>query len=209
MTDRPIKVLIAKPGLDGHDRGAKVLARGLRDEGFEVVYTGLRQTPEMIATAALQEDVDVVGLSILSGRAHDARAAGDASCSASEGMGDVLVTVGGIIPDDDVAGAARGRAWPRSSARARPSPRSPTTCGRTRDRATSVAADAAARAAELAEAAVGGDRLALARLLTAVENRTAGRRGGAAPALPDGRPRAPRRDHRAARLRASRRSWRP
>src|SRR6476660_6634564 len=64
MTDRPIKVLIAKPGLDGHDRGAKVLARGLRDEGFEVVYTGLRQTPEMVATAALQEDVDVVGLSI-------------------------------------------------------------------------------------------------------------------------------------------------
>ena len=67
MTDRKIRVLIAKPGLDGHDRGAKVLARGLRDEGFEVVYTGLRQTPEMIATAALQEDVDVVGLSILSG----------------------------------------------------------------------------------------------------------------------------------------------
>src|SRR5687767_4326015 len=67
MSDRPIKVLIAKPGLDGHDRGAKVLARGLRDEGFEVVYTGLRQTPEMVATAALQEDVDVVGLSILSG----------------------------------------------------------------------------------------------------------------------------------------------
>ena len=67
MADRPIKVLIAKPGLDGHDRGAKVLARGLRDEGFEVVYTGLRQTPEMVATAALQEDVDVVGLSILSG----------------------------------------------------------------------------------------------------------------------------------------------
>ena len=67
MTDRPLKVLIAKPGLDGHDRGAKVLARGLRDEGFEVVYTGLRQTPEMVATAALQEDVDVVGLSILSG----------------------------------------------------------------------------------------------------------------------------------------------
>ena len=67
MTERPIKVLIAKPGLDGHDRGAKVLARGLRDEGFEVVYTGLRQTPEMVVTAALQEDVDVVGLSILSG----------------------------------------------------------------------------------------------------------------------------------------------
>ena len=70
MTDRPLKVLIAKPGLDGHDRGAKVLARGLRDEGFEVVYTGLRQTPEMIATAALQEDVDVVGLSILFSTAH-------------------------------------------------------------------------------------------------------------------------------------------
>src|SRR6266700_185118 len=67
MADRPIKVLLAKPGLDGHDRGVKVLARGLRDEGFEVVYTGLRQTPEMVATAALQEDVDVVGLSILSG----------------------------------------------------------------------------------------------------------------------------------------------
>ena len=67
MTARPIRVLIAKPGLDGHDRGAKVLARGLRDEGFEVVYTGLRQTPEMIVSAALQEDVDVVGLSILSG----------------------------------------------------------------------------------------------------------------------------------------------
>src|SRR5215208_1657576 len=67
VPDRPIKVLIAKPGLDGHDRGAKVLARGLRDEGFEVVYTGLRQTPEMVANAALQEDVDVVGLSILSG----------------------------------------------------------------------------------------------------------------------------------------------
>ena len=67
MSDRPIKVLIAKPGLDGHDRGAKVLARGLRDEGFEVIYTGLRQTPEMIVSAALQEDVDVVGLSILSG----------------------------------------------------------------------------------------------------------------------------------------------
>ena len=77
MTDRPIKVLIAKPGLDGHDRGAKVLARGLRDEGFEVVYTGLRQTPEMIATAALQEDVDVVGPVDPVGCPHDARAARD------------------------------------------------------------------------------------------------------------------------------------
>ena len=82
MADRPIKVLIAKPGLDGHDRGAKVLARGLRDEGFEVVYTGLRQTPEMVVTAALQEDVDVVGLSILSGRPHDPAAADLRGCCA-------------------------------------------------------------------------------------------------------------------------------
>ena len=102
MTDRPIKVLIAKPGLDGHDRGAKVLARGLRDEGFEVVYTGLRQTPEMIATAALQEDVDVVGLSILSG-AHMTLVPRVTKLLGERGMGDVLVTVGGIIPDDDVA----------------------------------------------------------------------------------------------------------
>ena len=102
MTDRPIKVLIAKPGLDGHDRGAKVLARGLRDEGFEVVYTGLRQTPEMIATAALQEDVDVVGLSILSG-AHMTLVPRVTKLLTERGMGDVLVTVGGIIPDDDVA----------------------------------------------------------------------------------------------------------
>ena len=102
MTDRPIKVLIAKPGLDGHDRGAKVLARGLRDEGFEVVYTGLRQTPEMIATAALQEDVDVVGLSILSG-AHMTLVPRVTALLGERGMGDVLVTVGGIIPDDDIA----------------------------------------------------------------------------------------------------------
>ena len=101
MTDRPIKVLIAKPGLDGHDRGAKVLARGLRDEGFEVVYTGLRQTPEMIATAALQEDVDVVGLSILSG-AHMTLVPRVTKLLGERGMDDVLVTVGGIIPDDDV-----------------------------------------------------------------------------------------------------------
>nr|MBA2700411.1 cobalamin B12-binding domain-containing protein [Chloroflexota bacterium] len=98
---RPLKVLIAKPGLDGHDRGAKVLARGLRDEGFEVVYTGLRQTPEMVATAALQEDVDVVGLSILSG-AHMTLVPRITRLLAEQGMGDVLVTVGGIIPDDDV-----------------------------------------------------------------------------------------------------------
>ena len=101
MSDRPLKVLIAKPGLDGHDRGAKVLARGLRDEGFEVVYTGLRQTPEMIVTAALQEDVDVVGLSILSG-AHMPLVPKVCVQLRERGLDDVLVTVGGIIPDDDV-----------------------------------------------------------------------------------------------------------
>jgi len=101
MTDRPIKVLIAKPGLDGHDRGAKVLARGLRDEGFEVVYTGLRQTPEMIATAALQEDVDVVGLSILSG-AHMELFPRVRAELVKRGMEHVLLTGGGIIPGDDM-----------------------------------------------------------------------------------------------------------
>ena len=101
MSQRPIKVLIAKPGLDGHDRGAKVLARGLRDEGFEVVYTGLRQTPEMVVTAALQEDVDVVGLSILSG-AHMTLLPKITRLLAEAGLDDVLVTAGGIIPDDDV-----------------------------------------------------------------------------------------------------------
>jgi methylmalonyl-CoA mutase C-terminal domain/subunit len=101
MIDRPLKVLIAKPGLDGHDRGAKVLARGLRDEGFEVVYTGLRQTPEMVATAALQEDVDVVGLSILSG-AHLTLLPRICELLKAEGMADVLVTAGGIIPEDDI-----------------------------------------------------------------------------------------------------------
>ncbi len=101
MSDRPIKVLIAKPGLDGHDRGAKVLARGLRDEGFEVVYTGLRQTPEMIATAALQEDVDVVGLSILSG-AHMTLLPRICALLRERGLDDVLVVAGGIVPDDDV-----------------------------------------------------------------------------------------------------------
>src|SRR3954449_8823286 len=104
MTDaptRPIKVLIAKPGLDGHDRGAKVLARGLRDEGFEVIYTGLRQTPQMIVSAALQEDVDVVGLSILSG-AHMTLLPKITAGLRERGLDDILVTVGGIIPDDDV-----------------------------------------------------------------------------------------------------------
>jgi methylmalonyl-CoA mutase C-terminal domain/subunit len=111
VTDRPIKVLIAKPGLDGHDRGAKVLARGLRDEGFEVVYTGLRQTPEMVVSAALQEDVDVVGLSILSG-AHMTLLPRICAGLREQGMDDVLVTAGGIIPDADIpalkeAGVAR------------------------------------------------------------------------------------------------------
>jgi methylmalonyl-CoA mutase, C-terminal domain len=101
VPDRPLKVLIAKPGLDGHDRGAKVLARGLRDEGFEVVYTGLRQTPEMVLSAALQEDVDVVGLSILSG-AHMTLIPKIAKLLQDQHMDDVLVVVGGIIPDDDV-----------------------------------------------------------------------------------------------------------
>jgi methylmalonyl-CoA mutase C-terminal domain/subunit len=103
--DRPIKVLIAKPGLDGHDRGAKVLARGLRDEGFEVIYTGLRQTPEMIVSAALQEDVDVVGLSILSG-AHMTLLPRITAGLHERGLDDVLVTAGGIIPDDDVPALA-------------------------------------------------------------------------------------------------------
>jgi methylmalonyl-CoA mutase C-terminal domain/subunit len=102
VSERPTKVLIAKPGLDGHDRGAKVLARGLRDEGFEVVYTGLRQSPEMVVTAALQEDVDVVGLSILSG-AHMTLLPRICALMKERGLDDVLVTAGGIIPDDDVA----------------------------------------------------------------------------------------------------------
>ena len=101
MTDTPIRVLIAKPGLDGHDRGAKVLARGLRDEGFEVVYTGLRQTPEMIVNAALQEDVNVIGLSILSG-AHNAIVPRVMDLLKQNKMDDVLVVVGGIIPNQDM-----------------------------------------------------------------------------------------------------------
>ena len=92
---------MAKPGLDGHDRGAKVLARGLRDEGFEVVYTGLRQTPEMVATAALQEDVDVVGLSILSG-AHMTLVPRIVALLHEQEIDDVVVTVGGTIPSDDI-----------------------------------------------------------------------------------------------------------
>ncbi|HKZ83523.1 MAG TPA: cobalamin B12-binding domain-containing protein [Anaerolineae bacterium] len=100
--DRKIRVLIAKPGLDGHDRGAKVIARALRDAGMEVIYTGLRQTPEMVAEAALQEDVDVVGLSILSG-AHMTLVPRVVDLLKQKGLDDVLVFVGGIIPDEDVA----------------------------------------------------------------------------------------------------------
>ncbi|MCX6624552.1 MAG: cobalamin B12-binding domain-containing protein [Acidobacteria bacterium] len=95
-----IRVLVAKPGLDGHDRGAKVIARALRDAGMEVVYTGLRQTPEMIVNAALQEDVQVIGLSILSG-AHNAIVPRVMQLLREKGMDDVLVVVGGIVPDED------------------------------------------------------------------------------------------------------------
>ena len=100
MGEKKIRVLIAKPGLDGHDRGAKVVARGLRDAGMEVIYAGLRQTPEMIAQAALQEDVDVVGLSILSG-AHMALVPRVLKLLQDSGMDQVIVFVGGIIPDED------------------------------------------------------------------------------------------------------------
>lgn len=101
MSERKIRVLVAKPGLDGHDRGAKVVARALRDAGMEVIYTGLRQTPEMVAEAALQEDVDAVGLSILSG-AHMALVPGVLELLKSHGQEDVKVFIGGIIPDEDV-----------------------------------------------------------------------------------------------------------
>ena len=103
MAEKKIRVLIAKPGLDGHDRGAKVIARALRDAGMEVIYTGLRQTPEMIASAAAQEDVDVIGLSILSG-AHNTLCARLMELLRAKGMMDVTVIVGGIIPDEDIAG---------------------------------------------------------------------------------------------------------
>jgi methylmalonyl-CoA mutase, C-terminal domain len=99
--ERRIRVLVAKPGLDGHDRGAKVVARALRDAGMEVIYTGLRQTPEMIAEAALQEDVDIVGLSILSG-AHLVLVPRVMNLLRANGQGSVLVYVGGIIPDEDI-----------------------------------------------------------------------------------------------------------
>ena len=98
--DRKIRVLIAKPGLDGHDRGAKLIARALRDAGMEVIYTGLRQTPQMITNAALQEDVDVVGLSILSG-AHMTLVPRVVESLKEAGLGDVAIFVGGIIPEED------------------------------------------------------------------------------------------------------------
>ena len=102
MNERKIRVLVAKPGLDGHDRGAKVIARALRDAGMEVIYTGLRQTPEMIAAAALQEDVDAVGISILSG-AHNTLCPRIVNLMRENGMDDTLIVVGGIVPQDDIA----------------------------------------------------------------------------------------------------------
>ena len=101
--EKKIRVLVAKPGLDGHDRGAKVIARALRDAGMEVIYTGLRQTPEMVVQAALQEDVDVIGLSILSG-AHNAIMPRVMELLRQNKMDDVLVVIGGIIPDQDIPG---------------------------------------------------------------------------------------------------------
>jgi methylmalonyl-CoA mutase, C-terminal domain len=100
MNDK-IRVIVAKPGLDGHDRGAKVIARAFRDAGFEVIYTGLRQTPEQVVNAALQEDADVIGLSVLSG-AHMTLCPRIMELMQKEGLDDVLVLVGGIIPDQDI-----------------------------------------------------------------------------------------------------------
>ena len=101
MPDRRIRVLVAKPGLDGHDRGAKIVARALRDAGMEVIYTGLRQTPEQISSAAVQEDVDAVGISILSG-AHNTIVPRICQLLREAGMDSVLVIVGGIVPDEDI-----------------------------------------------------------------------------------------------------------
>ncbi len=102
MPEQKIRVLVAKPGLDGHDRGAKVIARALRDAGMEVIYTGLRQTPEMIVSAAVQEDVNVIGLSILSG-AHNAIVPRVLELLRQKEMTDVMLIVGGIVPDEDAA----------------------------------------------------------------------------------------------------------
>ncbi|NMB08367.1 MAG: cobalamin B12-binding domain-containing protein [Tissierellia bacterium] len=101
--EKPIRVLVAKPGLDGHDRGAKVIARSLRDAGMEVIYTGLRQTPEQIVAAAIQEDVDVVAMSILSG-AHNHLFPKVVNLLKEEGVDDVLIIGGGVIPDEDIPG---------------------------------------------------------------------------------------------------------
>lgn len=101
LMDRPIRVLVAKPGLDGHDRGAKVIARALRDAGMEVIYTGLRQTPEQIVSAAIQEDVDCVSMSILSG-AHNTLLPKVAELFKAEKVEDLLLVAGGVIPDDDI-----------------------------------------------------------------------------------------------------------
>ncbi len=103
MPERKIRILIAKPGLDGHDRGAKIVARALRDAGFEVIYTGLRQTPEQVAAAAIQEDVDAVGLSILSG-AHNSLLPEVTRLLREQGGDDILVFAGGIIPERDIDG---------------------------------------------------------------------------------------------------------
>ncbi len=106
MAEARKRVLVAKPGLDGHDRGAKVVARGLRDAGFEVIYTGLHQTPEMIARTALDEDVDAVGISIMSG-AHMTLMPRIAELLTTQGQGDILVFGGGVIPDDDIVELAK------------------------------------------------------------------------------------------------------
>jgi methylmalonyl-CoA mutase C-terminal domain/subunit len=102
MTERKVRVLVAKPGLDGHDRGAKIVARALRDAGFEVIYTGLHQTPEQVVATALQEDVDAIGLSVLSG-AHNYLFARVLDLLREQGAGDIAVFGGGIIPPDDIA----------------------------------------------------------------------------------------------------------
>ena len=107
MLDRRIRVLVAKPGLDGHDRGAKIVARALRDAGMEVIYTGLRQTPEQIVTASLQEDVDAIGISILSG-AHNTILPRICELLRAQGLDDVMLLVGGIIPDEDIPGLKQG-----------------------------------------------------------------------------------------------------
>ena len=135
---RRYRVVIAKPGLDGHDRGAKVIARALRDAGFEVVYTGLFQTPVQVAEAALQEDADAVGLSVLSG-AHMTLIPTIVDELRARGLDDVLVFAGGIIPADDHREPGRGAASPRCSRPARPSATSPTWLEDALDRTTNRA----------------------------------------------------------------------